>query len=282
MATKTTVLTGATSGLGEATALALAKQGHALYLLVRNTEKGNELRKRLMQETGNKEIYIIKCDLANLESVLDATNELHAKLFNINILINNAGGIFNEWQLSKDGFELTFASNHLGHFLLTMRLMPLLTRGHARIINLSSEAHKVGKPDFVGLQKEEGYSAMRAYGTAKLFNIYFTKSLAEKYTDKGITAYSVHPGLVNTGFGVGLYGWGGFLLLLARPFMISPEKGAETTVYLATEPKIESKNGLYFAKKKPANPASIANDKNAREKLWELSEHLVNGFLEKK
>jgi NAD(P)-dependent dehydrogenase (short-subunit alcohol dehydrogenase family) len=282
MATKTTVLTGATSGLGEATALALAKQGHALYLLVRNTEKGNELKKQLIQETGNKEITIIKCDLADMENVLEATNELHAKLFNINVLINNAGGIFNEWQLSKDGFEMTFSSNHLGHFLLTMRLMPLLTRGHARIINLSSDAHKLGKPDFDNLQKEEGYSAMRAYGTAKLFNIYFAKSLAEKYADKGITAYSVHPGVVNTGFGTGLSGFGKWLLWLARPFMITAEKGAETTVYLATDFKIESKSGSYFSKKQTAKPAAIADDKNAREKLWELSEHLVENFFEKK
>lgn len=279
MATKTTVLTGATSGIGSETALALAKKGHALYLLVRDTNKGEELKTNLITESGNKDIHIVKCDLADMASVVAAADELNAKLFNINVLINNAGGVFDQYKLSKDGVELTFASNHLGHFLLTNRLMPLLEKGHARIINLSSEAHKMGKPDFDNLQKQEGYSAMKAYGTAKLFNIYFTKSLAEKYAAKGITAYAVHPGIVSTSFGAGLSGFAKILMWLARPFMISPEKGAETTIYLATEPKLESKSGQYFNKKRVAKPAAIANDVDARNKLWSLSEKLVKDFI---
>ncbi|MDB5032128.1 SDR family oxidoreductase [Mucilaginibacter sp.] len=276
MATKTTVLTGATSGIGEATALALANKGHALYLLVRNMQKGGELKERLIKETGNKDIFVVKCDLSDLASVAAAADELNAKLFNINVLINNAGGIFDKYELSKDGYEMTFALNHLGHFLLTTRLMPLLEKGHARIINVSSDAHKMGRPDFDSLQKQEGYSAVRAYGTAKLFNIYFTKSLAEKYADKGITAYALHPGVVNTSFGAQLSGFGKALIWMARPFMITPEKGAETTIYLATEAKIESKNGLYFNKKKAAKPAAIANNINARNQLWNISEQLIN------
>ncbi|MDB4927090.1 SDR family oxidoreductase [Mucilaginibacter sp.] len=276
MATKTTVLTGATSGIGEATALALAKKGHALYLLVRNVQKGEELKERLIKETGNKDIFVVKCDLSDLASVAAAADELNAKLFNINVLINNAGGIFNKYELSKDGYEMTFALNHLGHFLLTTRLMPLLEKGHARIINLSSDAHKMGRPDFDNLQKQEGYSAMRAYGTAKLFNIYFTKSLAEKYADKGITAYALHPGIVKTSFGAQLSGFGKALIWLAGPFMITPEKGAETTIYLATEAKIESKSGKYFNKKKVTKPAAVANNVNARNQLWNRSEQLIN------
>lgn len=277
MATKTTVLTGATSGIGEATALALTKKGHALYLLVRNTKKGDELKQSLINQTGNKDIYIIKCDLSDLASVAAAADELIAKLFNINVLINNAGGIVDQWQQSKDGFEMTFALNHLGHFLLTTRLMPLLEKGQARIINVSSEAHKMGKPDFDKLQDKKGYSAMKAYGTAKLFNIYFTKSLAQKYAGKGVTAYALHPGIVNTGFGTGLSGFGKILLWLARPFMISAEKGAETTIYLATQPKIESNSGQYFSKKKVAKPAPAANNTDARNQLWALSEELIKG-----
>lgn len=279
MATKTTVLTGATSGIGGETALALAKKGHALYLLVRNTEKGEELKQELVNKTGNKDIFIVKCDLSDLASVVAAADELNAKLFNINVLINNAGGIFNKWQQSKDGFELTFATNHLGHFLLTNRLMPLLEKGHARIINVSSEAHKMGKADFDKLQQKEAYSAMKAYGTAKLFNIYFTKSLAEKYADRGITAYALHPGIVRTSFGVSLSGFAKLLMWLARPFMIGPEKGAETTVYLATEQKLESKSGQYFSKKKVAKTAPAANNKDARNKLWALSEKLVSKWV---
>ncbi|MCC8423366.1 SDR family oxidoreductase [Mucilaginibacter sp. UR6-11] len=278
MAITSTVITGATSGIGEATAFALANKGHALYLLVRDMQKGGQLKQRLISETGNKEIHIIQCDLADLESVAAAATELKARLFNINVLINNAGGMFNDFTESKNGFEMTFALNHLGHFLLTTSLMPLLEKGHARIINVSSDLHKAGKPDFEKLQSRKKYSAVKAYGNSKLFNIYFTKSLAEKYADKGITAYALHPGVVKTSFNSKLTGFLKFLFSLATPFMISPEKGAETTIYLATGNKLESKSGQYFIKKKVAKPASPANDATARNQLWELSEKLVAEF----
>lgn len=180
MPLKTTVITGGTSGIGKETVLVLAKKGHAVYMLVRDTVKGEEVRKEVVAESNNQEIYVIHCDLANLKSVKNAAEVLKVKLFAINVLINNAGGIVNERELSKDGFEMTFAINHLGHFLLTMLLMPLLERGQARIINVSSEAHKMGRPDFDDLQSEKKYSSVKAYGNAKLFNIYFTKSLAER------------------------------------------------------------------------------------------------------
>jgi NAD(P)-dependent dehydrogenase (short-subunit alcohol dehydrogenase family) len=278
MATTTTVITGATSGIGQATAFALAKKGHALYLLVRDVPKGEALKQKLVQETGNKEIYIIRCDLSDLQSVAAAANELKVKLFNINILINNAGGMFNNFILSKDGFEMSFALNHLGHFLLTTSLMPLLEKGHARVINLSSDVHKVGKPNFDDLRNPGKYSAIKAYGNSKLFNIYFTKSITDKYAGKGVTAYAMHPGVVKTSFNSKLTGFLKFLFSLATPFMISPEKGAETVIYLATAPKLESKSGQYFIKKKVVKPASIANDVNARNQLWELSEQLVTKF----
>ncbi len=278
MATTTTVITGATSGIGEATATALAKKGYALYLLVRDVAKGEVVKKKLTADTGNKEIYIIYCDLTDLATVAKAADELTAKLFNINVLINNAGGMFNDFTLTKDGFELTFASNHLGHFLLTKRLMPLLQKGHARIINLSSDLHKSGKPDFDNLQNPDTYSPIKAYGNTKLFNIYFTKSLAERYKDKGITAYTLHPGVVKTSFNSKLTGFIKFFFSLVTPFMISPDKGAETPIYLATAPKLESKSGQYFYKKKVKKPAAVANDTNARNSLWELSEELVKPF----
>ncbi|WP_299358490.1 SDR family oxidoreductase [Mucilaginibacter sp.] len=279
MAITTTVITGATSGIGEATAFELAKKGHALYLLVRNVPKGEELKKRIIIETGNKNINIINCDLSDLASVAAAANQLKEKLFNINILINNAGGMFNDFILSKDGFEMTFALNHLGHFLLTTSLMPLLEKGHARIINVSSDMHKMGKPDFDSLQNPEKYSAMKAYGNSKLFNIYFTKSIAEKYGDKGVTAYALHPGIVKTNFNSKLKGFLKVFFSLATPFMIAPEKGAETSIYLATAPKLETKNGLYFYKRKVTKTAPVANYVNARNQLWELSEELTKKFI---
>ncbi len=271
MSIKTTVITGATSGIGKETALALAKQDHAVYMLVRNTEKGEQLKRELISETGNQAIFVVRCDLTDLQSVRDAADELKAKLFNINILINNAGGAFPERQLSKDGFEMTFALNHLGHFLLTESLMPLLQKGHARIINISSEGHKSAKPDFDDLQMEKSYTGLKAYGITKLYNIYFTKSLAEKYRQTGITAYALHPGVVNTNIWKEAKGFLRTIIWLLKPFMISPQQGAETTIYVATQPKLEQKSGLYFKKCKVAKTAPNADNAAARNRLWELS-----------
>lgn len=280
MAAKTILITGATSGIGTQTALTLAKQGHALYLLVRNTNKGDQVKNDIIAETKNQNIYVIACDLADLHSVSKAAAEIKSQLNSIDVLINNAGGIFPEREVSKDGFEITFASNHLGHFLLTMSLMPLLQKGKARIISVSSDAHKTAKVNFDDLQFEKDYSSMKAYGNAKLFNIYFTRSLAERYANKNITAYSLHPGVVNTGFGSQSTGFVKFLLSVARPFMITPEKGAQTSVYLAAEPGIESLSGQYFNKKKPIEPSSAANNNVARQTLWVKSEELVAGYLQ--
>jgi NAD(P)-dependent dehydrogenase (short-subunit alcohol dehydrogenase family) len=277
MAVITTVITGCTSGIGKVTALELAKKGHAIYMLVRNTEKGEQVKAEIIGQTDNKSIYVIKCDVSDLQSVREAAEELKSKLFNINILINNAGHAFLEKQFSKDGFEMTFVTNHLGHFLLTESLMPLLERGHARIINVSSEAHQSAKPNLDDLKWEHTpYKVMKAYGISKLYNIYFTISLAEKYGDKGVLAYALHPGVVNTHIWDGVKGFGRILVGMLKLFMITPEKGAETIIYLATEPKLESKSGGYFIKSKVAKTAPAADDAEARNSLWEISEKLVN------
>jgi len=276
MALKTTVITGATSGIGRETALGLAKKDHALWLLVRNVPKGEQLKNDIIAQTNNKNIHVVKCDLADLHSVRDAANELLAKLVSVNVLINNAGGIFPERKLSKDGFEMTFATNHLGHFLLTMSIMPLLEKGHARVINLSSDAHKMGKANFDDIQWEQHkYSPSKAYGMSKLFNLYFTKSLAEKYADKGISSFAVHPGVVRTEFGAGMGGFVKILLWLARPFMITAEEGAQTSIWLATEPGIEAKSSQYFIKKKLAKSSVLSWNEDNRNKLWNISKKLV-------
>jgi NAD(P)-dependent dehydrogenase (short-subunit alcohol dehydrogenase family) len=277
MSLKTTVITGATSGIGKETALGLAKKDHALYLLVRNVPKGEELKKDIISKTGNKNIHVVKCDLADLQSVRDAAAELNAKLVNINVLINNAGGIFAKKELTKDGFEMTFATNHLGHFLLTLSLMPLLEKGHARIINVSSSAHQMGKPNFDDIQwAHHSYSAWGAYGMAKLYNLYFTKSLAEKYADKGVSSFAVHPGLVKTNFWGGTSGFfNGVAQLLLTPFMISAAEGAKTSIYLATTPGMEAKSSQYFVKSKLAKSSVLSWSEANRNKLWDISKKLV-------
>ncbi|MGY4537253.1 NAD(P)-dependent dehydrogenase (short-subunit alcohol dehydrogenase family) [Mucilaginibacter sp. UYNi724] len=276
----TTVITGATSGIGRETALALAKKDHALYLLVRDTERGEQLKQEIISATKNRNIYIVPCDLADLHSVRNAAGILKSSLLSINILINNAGGIFAEREESKDGFEMTFAVNHLAHFLLVQCLLPLLEKGQARIINVSSEAHRMAKPNFNDLQwTKRPYSAWKAYGTAKLFNIYFTRSLAIKYGAKGISAFALHPGLVNTGFGTGLSGIGKLLMSLARPFMISAENGAQTTIYLALATRIDAQSGKYFKSSRPANTSAEATNDVGRDRLWELSMEIIEPFL---
>jgi NAD(P)-dependent dehydrogenase (short-subunit alcohol dehydrogenase family) len=281
MSLRTTVITGATSGIGKETALALAKKDHAIYLLVRNTQKGDRLKEEIIAQTGNKNIFVVKCELADLQSVREAADELKAKLFAINVLINNAGGIFGKKAITKDGFEMTFQVNHLGHFLLTMALMPLLEKGQARVINVSSEAHKRGKADFDDLPwQQKKYSAWKAYGMAKLFNIYFTKALAEKYADKGISSFALHPGIVKTEF------WGGvnsffnkLMQLLINPFMITAEEGAQTSIYLATEPGIDAKSCQYFIKNKMAKSTVLSWNEVNRNKLWDISKKLVSKYL---
>jgi len=276
MAAITTVITGATSGIGKVTALELAKKGHAIYMLVRNTAKGEQVKQEIVTATGNKNIYVVECDMADLQSVRDAAAELNGKLFAVNILINNAGSAFLEKEFTKDGFEMTFAVNHLGHFLLTESLMPLLKKGQARIINVSSEAHRSAQPNFDDLKWETTpYKALKAYGVSKLYNIYFTKSLAEKYKQDGIVSYALHPGVVNTNIWDGVKGFAKLAVGLLKLFMITPEKGAETTIYLATELRLESKSGLYFKKCKVDKPAPIAEDVAARQRLWEISEKLT-------
>ncbi|QHS56733.1 SDR family oxidoreductase [Mucilaginibacter sp. 14171R-50] len=276
----TTVITGATSGIGKETAIALAKKDHALYLLVRDTVRGEELKQDIIAITKNKSVYVVHCDLADLESVRNAAGILKSSLLAINVLINNAGGIFNQRSESKDGFEMTFAVNHLGHFLLVQNLLPLLEKGQARIINVSSEAHRMAKPNFNDLQwTKRPYAAWKAYGTAKLFNIYFTRSLALKYGPKGISAFAVHPGLVNTRFGTGLTGIGKTLMWLARPFMISAETGAQTSIYLASASRIDAKSGKYFKNRHPANTSAAATNEVGRDRLWELSMELIAPFL---
>lgn len=279
MLKKTIVITGATSGIGTETALELALQGHHIYMLVRDLNKGMIMKRTLLVQAHNKNVHVIECDLASMASVKKAADQLKAQLSAIDVLINNAGGIFPEREVSVDGFEMTLATDHLGPFLLTLSLMPLLEKGNARIINVSSDAHKAAKPDMNDLQAERSYSSIRAYGNAKLFNIYFTRSLAEKYAGKGITAYSLHPGVVNTKFGDAYTGFARWVLNMIRPMMIDPREGAATTVYLAEEPGLEKYNGGYFKKKQPTEPAAIAKNADNQKKIWEKSELLVKAFL---
>lgn len=276
----TTVITGATSGIGRETALALAQKGHAVYMLVRDMAKGEVVKQEIIELSKNKNVYLVECDLANLKSVENAASLLKNGLMAVNVLINNAGGIFADRSETRDGNEMTFSVNHLGHFLLVQSLMPALQKGQARIINVSSDAHRMAKPNFRDLQwAHRPYSAIKAYADAKLYNIYFTQSLETKYGPKGITAFSLHPGLVNTAFGAALTGFNKTLMWLMRPFMISAEVGARTTVHLATANRLDASSGKYFKNMKLQGPSALALNEGNRNKLWDISMQLVQPYL---
>lgn len=269
-------ITGSTSGIGLEVAKTLNNQGHPLIMLNRSPEKAQAVKDQMNQPDL---IHLIECDLSKLSSVQAAAKEIRSHYSEIDGLINNAGGIFPERIETPEGLELTFAINHLGHFLLTRKLLPLLKKGSdPQIINVSSEAHRQAQPNFDDLQMTKHYQAFKAYANAKLFNIYFTRSLAASTSTHGIRANAVHPGFVSTGFGRDFKGvWKGILTLL-RPFMINQQKGGESVTQLAMTTHENQPNAAYFKNKKLCKPAPIAYDETKQRQLWDVSEGLIKGF----
>lgn len=267
---KRIAITGATSGIGKATTEQLLKQGYELILIVRNISKAQEI-------FPNQNVHIVECDLSDLNSVKMAVAEIKSKFTHIDVLINNAGGAFNSYQKSKQGYELTFAMNHLGHFLLTTELIEYLKNG--RIINVSSVAHSMNQFNILEIANPSKFGYMKSYGDAKLCNIYFTQSLHEEYNRAlNICSYALHPGVVATSFGDTLPGFlkGGWELI--KPLIKTPNEGASTSIYLATENGIENLSGKYFKNCKLAKPNKITLNQKNQKDLWELSEKLVKDY----
>ena len=271
-------ITGATSGIGVEKVKALAPLCERMFLLVRDEDKARNLIQSLPSH--QEKISVIYCNLSDLNSVAKAASTLRQKTTKLDLLINNAGGIFPEKSITTNGHELTFSVNHLGHFLLTQLTLPLLISGEgAKIINVSSEAHKAAKINKEDLELKNDFSSFKAYANVKLYNILFTKSLAEKFGNKGIAAYALHPGVVNTNFGTQSKGIFKFFLFLAKPFMISPKKGAQTGIYLATNQLSPKNNGGYFKKRKLAEVTQDGSSKMLRDLLWEYSIKQIQPFL---
>jgi NAD(P)-dependent dehydrogenase (short-subunit alcohol dehydrogenase family) len=273
-------ITGPTSGIGEVAFSKLTPYFNEIFLLARNESKVDKLIQSL-SSSDQKKVRFIYCDLADMDSVVIAAKSILEKTTSLDVLINNAGGIFQNKEVTKDGFEMGLSTNHLGHFLLTRHLMPILLNSKGpKVINVSSEAHRAAKVDFDDLNYEKKkFSSFVSYANVKLFNILFTKSLADKYGEKGLNAYALHPGVVKTNFGKETSGIFGFFWKLAAPFMITAEEGAKTTIFLA-KTKIDSlKNGYYFKKSKPTKPSSEANSKKMRDRLWKESEALLKNWL---
>lgn len=281
MSGKVAVITGGNTGIGKEAAVGLAGLGARVVITSRDEERGRAALEKIIERTGNDGVDVMPLDLASFRSIRSFASDLLARVDRLDVLVNNAGLILRRRTETDDGFESTFGINHVGPFLLTGLLLDRLkASAPARVVVVASNAHKGARRglDFDDLQAERGYRWMDAYNKSKLANIYFARELARRLDGTGVAVNALHPGFVRSDFGRGgdlgaLYGWG--IKYLAGPFAISPERGARTTIYLASSPEAEGVTGGYFYKCKPATPSKAARDDAAARRLWEASERMV-------
>ena len=270
---KVCLATGATLGIGKASALGLARMGAQVVIVGRDEARTRETAAWIASEAKNPRIDFLVADLSSQAEVRRLADTFNGKYPKLNVLLNNAGAVFTRRETTVDGIERTWALDHLAEFLLTQLLLDrLLASAPARIVNVASGAHTAGKINFDDLQGEKKYSGIAAYSQAKLANIMFTYALARRLAGKDVTANCLHPGVVATGFGHNTPGLVKTLVSLARPFLITPEKGAATSIYLASSPDVANVSGQYFAKCKPIASSKPSGDVAAQERLWAISE----------
>ena len=272
---KTVLVTGASAGIGRATAIGLARRGAGLLLTGRDPARCDEAL-AAVREAGGTDARMLRTDFSRLAAVRELAAEIRAATRRIDVLINNAAVVSARRRLSADGHELTFAVNHLAPFLLTGLLLPLLRPG-ARIVNVASEGHRWGALDFDDLHNERSYRALRVYGQSKTANILWSRELARRLEDSGVTSNSLHPGAIRSNLGRG-QGLGWDLLQRAVGLFMKPTgQGAATPIHLAASPDVEGVSGRYFSDCREKQPAEHAVDPAAAARLWEVSEELV-GF----
>ncbi len=271
------IVTGANSGMGKATSVGLAKTGATVVMLCRNKAKGEKAVHEVRDLSVNSSVELMLCDLGSRKSIEDFCTEFKKKYQRLDVLVNNAGVILLDRQQTFDGYELQFGVNHLGHFLLTNRLIDLmLTSAPARIINVSSGAHKTGKIHFDDVNLKKNYNVWRAYAQSKLANVLFTYELSERLKGTEVTANCLHPGAVATAMGIDRNtGFGTFITSMLKPFFQTPEDGAQTAIYLATSHEMDGVTGKYFYRKSPIPSSKRSYDKDLARKLWELSEKMM-------
>lgn len=268
------VVTGATSGIGRAAATALAKLGATVVMVGRDRGRTEAAAAQIAAVSASPPRAEI-ADLASLEQVRGLAGRL-AGLERIDVLINNAGLVLGERRLTPDGLEHVFALNHLAPFLLTNLLLPTLTASApARVITVTSDAHSAARLDLSDPNLEHGWDSWRSYANSKLANILFTRELARRLDGTGVTANCAHPGVVRTGFGRESRPLLKLGITIARPFMLSPERGADTIVYLASSPDVAGQTGGYYVKRQRREPSAAARDDAAARELWELSEKMT-------
>ncbi len=268
---KRVVITGATKGIGRVTAVELGKMGAALTLVVRDGVRGAEVAR----EVGG-DVDVVVGDLSSTAEVARIGDEIAAKHARIDVLVNNAGALLMKRQTTKEGLEATFATNHLAYFILTKKLLPSLEKAPtARVVNVASEAHRRGSIRFDDLMGERSWSGWFAYASSKLANILFTSELARRLEGTNVTTNALHPGVVASGFARNNRGVVGFVWRLMGPFLLSNERGARTSIFLASDPSVERVSGRYFDECKERRPSREARDAEVARRLWEISEELA-------
>ncbi|UCB58822.1 MAG: SDR family oxidoreductase [Thermoplasmatales archaeon] len=276
MHNKIVLITGATSGIGKETALGLAKLGATIVFTTRDNLKGEKTKKELIAATSNKNIYMIKCDLASFKSIRNCCKEFKSKYDKLHVLINNAGVWDFKRRESKDGIENIFATNYLAPFLMTNLLLDLLKKSSpSRIINVTSGMH-YGTINFEDIEFKQNFSGAKAYRQSKLGLILFTRLLAKKLEGTGVTVNVVHPGMNKTDLGRDA---GGFSRMIFKMMGKDPKIGAETSIYLASSPDVENITGKYFAKKEIKKSSKESYDMDLAKKLWGVSEKYLKNDL---
>lgn len=277
MKNKICLITGATSGIGKETALALAAMDFHIVISARNIEKAETVKNEIIESTGNSSIDLMNCDLSSLKDVKRFADEFRSKYKRLDVLINNAGIWETKRKESSDGIELTFAVNHLAPFLITNELLDLmLNTPGSRIVNVSSEAHRYGSINFDDIEFKKSYNHMKVYSQSKLANILFTKGLMSRLYGKDVTVNALHPGVVATQL---FSNMGRMVNFLGNLFMISPRKGAATSIYLASSFEVSNTTGEYFKNKKIKSSSKESNNPVIAEKLWKLSEDYISKII---
>jgi NAD(P)-dependent dehydrogenase (short-subunit alcohol dehydrogenase family) len=274
---KTVLITGANQGIGKATAIALARKGARVVMVARNGDKGRAALAEVQGASPSRDAELIVADLSSQSEVRRLAAEFRSRHPRLDVLINNAGLYVPERHTTVDGIEETFAVNHLAPMLLTTELLDLIkASAPARIIGVSSEAHRGGKMQWDDLQlASHKYGGFKAYNQSKLANLLFTSELARRLQGSGVTANALHPGVIASGFGQTYPGALSVLIKVIRPFLLTNEEGAATSVYLASSPEVEGVTGKYFVKCKPAKSSALSLDEAAQRKLWALSVEMV-------
>lgn len=273
---KVVVITGGTSGIGEVAAERLAGMGARIVLVARDKTRGEAALSRLCSGNTGLAHSIHYGDLSRISEMKRLAAEIAAAEPRIDVLINNAGAMFGSRQTTDDNLELTFAVNHMAYFVLTLGLRErLFTSSPSRVVNTASDAHRGCQLNFDDLQSTRGYSGYKVYGRSKLCNILFTRELSRRWSGKGVTVNCLHPGFVATRFGDGSGGFLSWGVRLAKIFANSPQKGAETIVYLASSPDVSGVTGEYFHQCRPATPTREARDDAATQRLWMESAKLA-------